>query len=122
MGWDSQKAATPDSIRAALVETRTWDAGESGEGTVTSLASHEHGTIFWQVIEYTYTKGDPTRHIRCTIIEGNSHKVLTAEMHPYYYSCPLEFLDRVPVESEKWRAGVHEWHEWHAGNGFALVR
>lgn len=31
-------------------------------------------------------------------------------MHPYYYSCPLSYLDLAPEQSAEWRAGVRAYH------------
>jgi hypothetical protein len=31
-------------------------------------------------------------------------------MHPYYYSCPLSYLDLAPEQSADWRAGVRAYH------------
>ena len=30
-------------------------------------------------------------------------------MQPFYYDCPIEFLDLAPVESQEWRDGVKEY-------------
>ena len=31
-------------------------------------------------------------------------------MHPYYYTCPLSYLDLAPEQSADWRAGVRAYH------------
>jgi hypothetical protein len=36
-------------------------------------------------------------------------------MHPYYYSCPLRFLDLAPEQSRAWREGVRAYHAQRAG-------
>jgi hypothetical protein len=42
---------------------------------------------------------------------GNwGYKDMTEEMGPYFYQCPLAFLDEVPVTNEAWRAKVREFH------------
>ena len=33
--------------------------------------------------------------------------------YPYYFSCPLEYLDECPVTSQEWRNGVKEY--WNVG-------
>jgi hypothetical protein len=36
---------------------------------------------------------------------------MSEQVHPYYYSCPLAYLDMVPeVKCEEWRALVREYH------------
>lgn len=37
---------------------------------------------------------------------GLAVKQMDESMHPYYYTCPVSFLNRAPVRSEAWRAGV----------------
>ena len=36
-------------------------------------------------------------------------------MHPYFYSCPLSYLEMVPIEhfggNEEWRVGVRSYHQ-----------
>lgn len=34
------------------------------------------------------------------------YKDLDESMHPYYYDCPVEWLDKAPVASQPWRDGV----------------
>jgi hypothetical protein len=38
------------------------------------------------------------------------YKPMEEGMHPYYYNCPLSYLELVPVASEAWRIGVMAWH------------
>jgi hypothetical protein len=35
------------------------------------------------------------------------YKDLSEEEHPYYYDCPIDWLDKAPVLSQPWRDGVH---------------
>ncbi len=34
------------------------------------------------------------------------YKDMDESMHPFYYSCPLSYLDMVPERCPEWRAGV----------------
>jgi hypothetical protein len=58
--------------------------------------------------------GQSLRYIRCDLLErsGNQwgYKPLDESMHPYYYSCPLSYLDLAPEQSADWRAGVRAYH------------
>lgn len=38
------------------------------------------------------------------------YKPLEESMHPYYYTCPLAFLELAPVECQAWRDGVRAHH------------
>jgi hypothetical protein len=37
---------------------------------------------------------------------GWGYKPMTESMGPYYYKCPIGFLDEAPVRCESWRAKV----------------
>ena len=81
------------------------------------LASCIRGNVLWSVWEiyYAYT-GHFERYIRCDLmnkmIDGGpwGYKDMDESMHPYYYSCPLKYLDMVPVKHAGWRKKVQEYH------------
>jgi hypothetical protein len=81
------------------------------------------GNVLWSVVELTakvegvhrdLAPGQSLRYIRCDLLErsGNQwgYKPLEESMHPYYYSCPLSYLDLAPEQSADWRAGVRAYH------------
>ncbi|WP_240754701.1 hypothetical protein [Parasulfuritortus cantonensis] len=41
---------------------------------------------------------------------GWGYKDLCESMGPYYYTCPLSYLDMVPVANADWRGQVRAWH------------
>ena len=41
---------------------------------------------------------------------------MAEEDHPYYYSCPLNFLKKVPVMNQSWRDKVKEFHAQKAAS------
>jgi hypothetical protein len=74
--------------------------------------------VLWSVVEMT-DKNDlvpdqPTRYIRCDLLGKHEdqwgYKSLDESMHPYYYSCPLIYLDMAPEQSREWRKGVRAYH------------
>ncbi len=73
------------------------------------------GNVLWGVCERKTSDG-VKRWITCDLLyyyRGDktwSYKPLDESMHPYYYTCPLSYLDMVPVECEEWREGVREYH------------
>jgi len=95
------------------------------------LASTVRGSRHWYVARYT--KDDKVvTFIGLDLMEsggneGWGYKDMDESVGPYYYDCPLRFLDMVagsePVGyAEKWRESVREWHakkaarpEWVAG-------
>lgn len=56
----------------------------------------------------------PTRVISCDLLEYRDqmwfNKPLSESCHPYYYSCPLGYLDMVPVANPEWREAVRKYH------------
>ena len=59
--------------------------------------------------------GESTYLIRCDLLEGShngwGYKGRDESMHPYYYSCPLEYLEIAPDVSPGWRKRVREHHQ-----------
>jgi len=39
------------------------------------------------------------------------YKDMDESMHPYYYDCPMDWLEKAPVVSQPWRDGVHAHHK-----------
>src|SRR5690606_13477279 len=81
------------------------------------------GNVLWSVVRVTakqagvldLAEGESATFIRCDLLQGSDgewgHKPLDESMHPYYYSCPLRYLDMAPVQSAEWREGVRIHHE-----------
>jgi len=61
------------------------------------------------------------RWIQCDLLQysrsndGWGYKDMEESMHPYFYSCPLGYLAKVPIKTfggnEEWRKGVRSYHE-----------
>lgn len=108
-GWNSKKE---------LIEylTRPWGEEERN----TTIAHSCAGSVLWSVIERVNTsKQTIERFIACTLLEGArdnwGYKGLDESMGPYYYSCPLSYLDLVPVVAcEEWRQKVREYWQGKA--------
>ncbi len=58
--------------------------------------------------------GESLNFIRCDLLESSSegwgYKALEESSHPYYYDCPLHYLDLAPEQSADWRSGVRQFH------------
>jgi hypothetical protein len=128
MGWLFKSGST----RRDLIEERTqsWER-QSGDMLVksTCLAHCYRGNVFsgvlWSVWERTFTKDDaevqPTeRWIQCDLLQyqrdyGWGYKDMEESMGPYYYSCPMKYLDMVPIDTyggnPEWRVEVMQHHE-----------
>ncbi len=75
--------------------------------------------VLWSVWETTEKfrqehPEHPPRAISCDLLEYRDgmwfHKPLCEQSHPYYYSCPLGYLDMVPVANAEWRESVRKYH------------
>lgn len=126
MGW----LFTPGSTRRNLIAERTkgWERTTDGMTVKTERLAHCYrGGIFsgvlWTVWERTFEKDgeqvQPTeRWIGCDLLEyskrdeGWGYKDMDESVGPFYYSCPLSYLEMVPVVSnEEWRQCVRDFHE-----------
>lgn len=123
MGWHYQRVT-----RAELIDELTRDREHTRPDGVhvriQRLARCTVGNVLWTVWESTFTldgaETEPSkRWIGCDLLAriGDGiwgYKPMDELMHPYYYSCPLSYLEMVPIEryggEPDWRAGVREHH------------
>lgn len=129
MGWTYPFGSSRRDLIAERTRSREWQSGETTVQT-TCLAKCFRGGAFsgvlWTVWERTFAIGGkearPTeRWIGCDLMEyakqydGWGYKDLDESMGPYYFSCPLKYLDMVPIDryggNAEWRAGVVAYHE-----------
>lgn len=112
MGWDFTKDATRADVIADRI--RDWDNATHAGRTLRHCAK---GNVLWTVRELTYkATGKVERFIGCDLLKqqrgyGWGYKDMEEASHPYYYSCPLDYLEAVPAECEEWRKGVREYHK-----------
>lgn len=110
MGWDfglGHKKA--DAIEHC---TKDWTTIEGQKHTCITHTVKDN--ILWAVWEDETDIGSE-RIIVCSLLRddhgyGWGHKSIPESSHPYYYSCPEEYLALAPVACEKWRAKVREFH------------
>ena len=127
MGWLFSSRWTRRDLIAE--RSRDWEHQRDDGLLVVSkcLAQCYRGGVFsgvlWSVWERTVVKvGQPTepeqRWISCDLLryEGGEwgYKDMEESMHPYYYSCPLGYIDLVPIEKygghAEWRELVRSYH------------
>ncbi len=119
---------TPNSSSALRV--MMLGCGELGKEVVISLQRLgceviDHtldGDVLWTVVRVTARQagvmglaaGESVCYIGCHLLESSGgdwgYKSLDESVHPYYYSCPLRYLDMAPVQSSEWRERVHRFH------------
>ena len=129
MGWLFKQGFT----RRAMIGDRTnsWDhVAEDGTLVRSVCLAHCYrggvwSGVLWTVWERTFSRGGQLakpveRWIGCDLLRyetnyGWGYKDMEESMGPIYYSCPLGYLDLVPIEqfggNAKWREAVRSHHE-----------
>lgn len=111
MGWSFTKNASKSDV--IKDRTQNW---ENEKYSVICLRHTCVGSVLWTVWERTdKTTNQKERYIGCDLFQkqkgyGYGYKDLEESSQPYYYSCPLSYLNMVPVASPEWREKVREYH------------
>jgi len=101
--------------RSELIDhcLRSWSSpGASGR----CVARCTRGNILWAVWEnYVQATGHFERVILCIMLQrskdGWGYKDIDESMGPFYYTCPLKYLNMgTRVLCKDWREGVREYH------------
>lgn len=124
MGWYYEDGINRKQLVAQRIAS--WQH-ETKDGVVihsTCIAHCYRGNpyrgVLWTVWERTFEKTgvstQPTeRWIGCDLLQYDAgawgYKPMEESCHPYYYSCPLIYLELAPVANEEWRVGVRAYHE-----------
>lgn len=111
MGWDFTQGQT----KAGMVQylCKPWEREGIKRQTI---ASRVVGNQLWTVVTKTDANGvEKDRYIALYLLSskrnyGYGYKSLAECEHPYYYDCPLAFLDMAPPSNEEWRRIVREHH------------
>ncbi|MCA9112343.1 MAG: hypothetical protein KDA52_20475 [Planctomycetaceae bacterium] len=126
MGWTFQSGST----RKSLIDERTrpWERETNGGTIKTTCLAHcfrggRFSGVLWAVWERIIEQnGQPTeltqRWITCDLIRCHAgdwgYKDMSEACGPFYYSCPMKYLDLVPLEryggNAEWRQHVRDHH------------
>lgn len=105
MGWDGTTGIT--------VEERIAELNRNDSRFI--VVEHAlRGTCLWQLLECRETG---TRMIYLYLVKKvrGANEVVTKALseaeYPHYFSCPLKFLKKAPVENTEWREAVQEFHK-----------
>lgn len=120
MGWYFSSLSRSE-LAARLIATQ-----ETERARVAVIAHALLDEVLWSVVEVTakaagvhrdLAPGQSMRYIHCDLLECSDgqwgYKPLEESMHPYCYSCPLDFLDLAPERCPAWREGVRDFHRQH---------
>lgn len=104
MGWLFTRGASRNDIIQKLIRP---------EGGQVCLAYSLRGNVMWSVWEI---EDKQFKYIRCDLLQrdpgfGWGYKPLSESSYPYYFSCPLRYLDMAPVQCAEWREKVRYYHE-----------
>ena len=117
MGWLFSSRTRSELIRDL---TRPEDQARAH---VRVIAHTLRGNVLWSVTEVTaktegvhpdLAPGESMRYIRCDLLQRSGgewgYKAMDESMAPYYYSCPLRYLDMAKELSPGWREKVRAHH------------
>jgi hypothetical protein len=83
---------------------------------------NKEGDVLWTLTDWTYTNQcgvvEKATFISCYLLDCSSgqwgYKSLDEQTHPFYFDCPLRFLDKANYQPcEVWRSKVRKWHQKH---------
>ena len=129
MGWYGTYNSTLKSTLADLTKKeeseRVDESGVKRKVARTTLAHCFRGNInfagtLWSVVQIeTYLDNvlnSTIVYIQCDLLRydrrmpGWMNKPMEESCHPYYYNCPLKYLNMAPVANQEWRNKVMEYH------------
>jgi len=109
MGWLFYGKSKAELV-ADLIRSETTEAGSRKV-----LAHCVRGNVLWSVVECTRAQDNCVkRYIGCDLLQKSGgewgYKGMDESVHPFYYSCPLKYLDMVPDGNREWRDKVRAFH------------
>jgi hypothetical protein len=128
MGWYFTNGATKADIIAEVTKEKPrqpafmWSNAEQKslpcgyDFSSKTLHRCVRGSVLWTVEETVRYKEQVERDtfIGCYLLEAREgkagYKPMDESMGPYYYSCPLSYLDMVPEANKEWREKVRTYY------------
>ncbi|MDR0779314.1 MAG: hypothetical protein LBF16_01270 [Pseudomonadales bacterium] len=113
MGWTIFPHMPQEQLIEKLIASKSHEVNEGicrRQTQAYSLACEQGTEILWAVQRTSLNSKPFETHIACFLIEGSGYKWLSECEHPYYYSCPPEYLDLAPQACPEWRAKVRRYH------------
>lgn len=127
MGWYFRRCSRDELIGELIKPSET-------DRVQTEVIAHTViDNVLWSVRRATAKQpgfmnlaiGQSYSYIRCDLLDqcGDKcgYKLLDESMHPYYYTCPLAYLELAPVQCPEWRERVRAYHGSHTPHERALV-
>jgi hypothetical protein len=105
MGWTTEHASRDEVVKR---ESGPWQAVEGA--TVTAVKHSRSGNEDWFLYQVEKDGKVDHKFISVMVWEDGAHKEIDEACGPYYYGCPVEWLDEVPApkgdSAATWRAEV----------------
>jgi hypothetical protein len=121
MGWTLHYNTTKDELVADL--TKPFTAERTIDGVPVRVEAIKHtirGNRLWIMRRRTDPDRGEVRYILLCLLQadrknnGYGYKDMSEDMHPYYYDCPVTWLDDLtdPINdgSREWREQVRTYH------------
>lgn len=97
MGWDYTRGASrADIARLIHYSDKTIDTTQTGN-IIWAVCQDNNGLC---IVCFLLRKGQ----------NGWGYKGIPEKHGPFYYNCPVEYLDMVPTVNFEWRAEVIKYH------------
>jgi len=117
MGWTFFTGMTRQSLVQKLIAPKVYESqgGSCREETLAHFLTRERDTdVLWAVQCFFRNLQPPKTILICFLLEGSpggwGYKDLSEGEHPYYYTCPLKYLELAPETCSEWRAEVRARH------------
>jgi len=112
MGWSFvYDWRTVEQATAGMTRDMRISGWEVHEQTRTREGGY---TVLWSLVTVPLRDGGTRTVIECDLLQRQDgywgYKAMSESAGPFYYSCPLSFLDRAPEVNPEWRAKVRAFH------------
>lgn len=114
MGWYIEHGDRARLIQARVATT----CSHTGTRRFETIRHALRGNVLWSVVRISDTMSGEVLGtiIACDLLqrfgpEQWGYKPMDESMHPYYYSCPLSYLDLAEERCPEWRKGVRQYHQ-----------
>ncbi|AMG47858.1 TPA: hypothetical protein ACRMT2_005497 [Pseudomonas aeruginosa] len=117
MGWLFSSRTRSELIRDLI------QPEDRERASVRIIAHTLRGNVLWSVVEITakaegvhqdLAPGESLCYIRCDLLQRSGgqwgYKGMDESMSPYYYTCPLRYLEMAKEISPDWREKVRAYH------------
>ena len=115
MGWTFFNRFSLDMLLEHLLKPKQYTNAVTHRVLAHTRTKEGDGYVLWTVNELTDPDAPVKKFIGCDLLQCVDrewgYKDLCECEYPSYYSCPVKYLDMVPVSCQEWRDEVLKYHE-----------